>query len=119
MSDLREKYLACWNATDPEVRADLIIHTWAPEATYVDPLIEAHGFDALTAAIAAVQDQFPGWLFTPVGDVETHHDVTRFSWGLGPAGEEPVVLGSDVVTTGEDGRISAVIGFLDRMPQAA
>jgi len=118
-ADLRAHYLACWNATDPEVRADLIVATFAPEATYVDPMADAAGYDALTATIAAVQQQFPGFVFSPVGEVETHHDVTRFQWGLGPAGAEPVVVGSDVVTTGADGRITSVVGFLDVLPAAA
>lgn len=116
MSDLRDRYLNCWNATDPEVRADLIVDTWRPDATYVDPLVEARGFDALTLTIAGVQAQFPGWEFTPVGDLEGHHGVVRFGWGLGPVGDEPVILGSDVVTTDEDGRIRTVVGFLDRLP---
>lgn len=116
MTDLRDRYLGCWNATDPEVRAELIIDTWAPDGTYVDPLVEARGFDALSLTIGGVQQQFPGWIFTPVGEVDGHHDIARFRWGLGPAGEEPVIIGSDVVRTDAAGRIRSVVGFLDRLP---
>lgn len=116
MTDLRQRYLDCFNETDPEVRADLIVHTWTPTATYVDPLADVAGYDALTALIAGIHEQFPRWVFTPVGEVETHHDVTRFRWGLGPAGAEPVVVGADIVTTDESGRISSVVGFLDQVP---
>src|SRR5690242_7808871 len=65
MSDLRTRYLACWNATDAEVRSDLVARDWAGSATYVDPLVEATGREQLVATIAAVQQQFPGWVFTP------------------------------------------------------
>ncbi|MEP9381948.1 nuclear transport factor 2 family protein [Nocardioides sp. KR10-350] len=116
MSDLRDRYLDCWNATDPEVRADLIVRTWAPDATYVDPLVDVAGFDALTATIGAVHEQFPGFVFTPVGEVDAHHGVARFGWGLGPEGGEPLVVGFDVVSTDGEGRISSVVGFLDKVP---
>lgn len=116
MSDLRERYLACWNATDAENRRALLAEHWTQDAAYVDPLVEVSGLDALDATIAAVHEQFPGFVFTAVGPVDAHHDVARFGWGLGPAGSEPVVVGFDVVLTGADGRISAVAGFLDRVP---
>src|ERR1700761_4079162 len=62
--------------------------------------------------------QFPGFVFTLAGPVDTHHRQARFSWNLAPAGEEPVVVGSDVALTGPDGQITAVFGFLDQVPAA-
>ena len=116
MTDLRTRYLACWDETDPEVLSDLLVHSWAQQATYVDPLAQTRGLSELMAVIRAAQQQFPGWRFSPVGEVETHHDVARFGWGLGPADAVPVILGSDVVTLDPDGRIATVTGFLDRVP---
>jgi hypothetical protein len=118
MSDLLENYLACWNETDPAARQALIASHWSEELTYVDPLVDIRGRDELDATIAAAQAQFPGFVFSAAGAVDAHHDVARFSWGLGPAGAEPLVLGFDVVTTDADGRIESVIGFLDRVPAA-
>ncbi len=116
MSDLRDRYLACWNATDGDTRRGLLREHWAEDAAYVDPLVEVAGLDALDATIAAVHQQFPGFVFSAVGPVDAHHDVTRFAWGLGPAGAEPLVVGFDVVSIAADGRIRSVIGFLDRVP---
>jgi hypothetical protein len=116
MSDLLERYLACWNETDPAARRALIAEHWSAEPTYIDPLVAITGRDGLDATIAAAQEQFPGFLFTPVGAVDAHHEVARFSWGLGPAGTEPLIIGSDVVVTDQDGRFESVIGFLDRVP---
>ena len=76
------------------------------------------GADGLDALIAGAQQQFPGMEFRLVGDVDAHHDVCRFRWGLGPAGAEPLVIGFDVATVGEDGRITTVHGFLDQVPAA-
>ena len=122
-TDLRERYLATWNETDPVARRALLDRDWAPGATYTDPLVAAEGLDALDATIAAVQGQFPGFVFTPAGPVDAHHDVARFGWGLGPAGAgadgpDAPILGSDVVVTDADGRIRSVVGFLDRVPAA-
>ena len=116
MSDLLETYLACWNETDPAARRARLETHWTADATYTDPLADVAGLDALDATIAAVQAQFPGWVFAPGGPVDAHHEQARFTWTLGPAGEDAPVAGSDVVVTDEDGRITTVLGFLDRVP---
>jgi SnoaL-like domain len=111
-----ERYIACWNQTDPGLRRRLIDETWAPDASYTDPLGQATGRDAIDATIAAVQEQFPGFTFTLLGPVDSHHRQARFSWGLGPDGAEPVAAGSDVAVTGDDGLLTTVLGFLDKVP---
>jgi hypothetical protein len=116
MHDLIDRYLACWNETDSDARRALITKTWADDGSYVDPLVDAHGHDAIEAAIAATQGQFPGHVFTLAGRVDTHHDVARFSWGLGREGDDPLVIGSDVAAVGADGRLTHVVGFLDKVP---
>lgn len=116
MSELNERYLSCWNESDAEVRRSLIAEHWSEQARYTDPLAQAQGRDAVDATIAAVQAQFPDFVFTPVGPVDAHHQQARFSWGLGPEGAEPVIVGFDVVTLDEAGRIDTVLGFLDKVP---
>ncbi len=114
--DLVTRYLACWNETDPVARAALVQDTWTADAGYVDPMVAADGTEQIAATIGAVQQQFPGFVFAPVGTPDAHHDLTRFRWGLGPAGAEPVVVGFDVVRTDAAGRIASVTGFLDVVP---
>jgi hypothetical protein len=63
MTDLITNYLACWNETDAEARRALINQHWSRSATYVDPLVEVVGHDDLSAAISAVQNQFPSIAF--------------------------------------------------------
>ena len=116
MTDLLTNYLACWNETDADARRSLVETHWSAEATYVDPMADVRGTDAVVALIGAVQEQFAGFVFSPVGAVAPHHGLARFRWGLGPAGAEPAVVGFDVVRTGADGRIESVAGFLDRVP---
>lgn len=116
MHDVITQYLSCWNETDPAARRKLISEVWAPDAEYIDPLAEAHGQDAIDATIAAVQGQFPGFVFTLAGPADAHHRQARFIWGLGPQDGEPLVVGSDVAVAGEDGRLVSVLGFLDKVP---
>jgi hypothetical protein len=114
--DVIDRYIASWNQTDPLLRRKLVDEVWAPDASYIDPLAEAHGRDAIDATIAAVQAQFPGLTFTLLDSVDTHHRQARFTWGLGPDGAEPLVIGFDVAVAAENGQLTSVLGFLDKVP---
>lgn len=120
MSDvayLVQTYLDAWNETDPATRRTLLERVWAADGRYVDPLADVTGPTAIDAVIAAAQGQFPGLCFRLrlAGDVDAHHDVARFTWELGPADGEAVVVGFDVAVV-VDGRFQAVAGFLDKVP---
>jgi hypothetical protein len=118
MQNTIERYIASWNQTDPQARRSLIGELWTEDASYIDPLAEAHGHDQIDEVIAGAQAQFPGLTFSLVGPVDAHHRQARFSWGLGPGGEEPLVVGFDVAVAAEDGRLASVLGFLDKVPAA-
>ena len=83
---------------------------------YTDPLADVTGHDAIEATIAAVQAQFPGWVFRLAAPADAHHDQLRFTWHLGPEGQEAPVIGCDVAVTDGDGRFRIVLGFLERVP---
>jgi hypothetical protein len=110
------RYLDMWNETDPAARRALVEEVCAPGVRYVDPLAAVTGHDAVDGLVGAVQQQFPGLSFTPGGAVDAHHDQARFTWHLGRPGEEPLVVGFDVVELAPDGRIATVLGFLDKVP---
>jgi hypothetical protein len=114
-----ERYLAAWNETDPGRRRTRLEEACTDDIRYVDPLAEVEGHAALDGLIGAVQAQFPGLVFSPGGPVDAHHQQGRFTWHLGPAGREPVVVGFDVAELGPDGRIRTVLGFIDRAPAGA
>jgi len=113
-----QRYLAAWNETDPQRRRAAIEEAFTADIRYVDPVAAVEGHAALDGLIGAVHGQFPGWVFTPGGPVDAHHEQARFTWHLGPAGEEPVVVGFDVAELGADGRIRTVLGFIDQAPAA-
>ena len=119
MSDVEQRvarYLAIWNETDPAARRAAVDEVCAPDATYVDPIGTAEGPDAIDAYVAATQQQFPGMRFRLGSDVDAHHNIARFTWELGPEGEEAIVVGFDVVVFADDGLLHRVHGFLDKVP---
>lgn len=116
--EIIEKYLAAWNATDDTARQELIASVYTEDARYTDPLADVTGHEQIDGLLATVQGQFAGLEFRLGGPVDAHHDIARFTWHLGPAGEEPVVVGFDVVQLAADGRIARVLGFLDKVPAA-
>ncbi|GAA1399186.1 nuclear transport factor 2 family protein [Kitasatospora putterlickiae] len=117
LQQLAARYLAAWNETDPVARRKLVDEAWAEDGTYTDPLAEVTGRAGFDALLGAAQAQFPGLVFT-LGPVDAHHNTARFTWNLGAAGEEPLVIGFDVLVTDAEGRIASVYGFLDRVPGA-
>ncbi len=115
---LADGYIAAWNERDTEARAKALSDVFAPDARYTDPLGETSGREAISAAIAGAQAQFPGLIFTR-GPVDAHHDIARFNWSLGsPEGGDPLVVGFDVVYVAQ-GKIARVYGFLDKVPAVA
>ena len=119
MNEIVERYLECWNQTDPVERRALIDAVWAADASYTDPLADVRGREAIDALIGAAQAQFPGLVFSLGGPVDANHNQARFTWHLGPDGGEPLVIGFDVAVADASGQIAAVHGFLDKVPAAA
>lgn len=114
------RYLEAWNAEGAGARAKAVADVWTADGRYTDPLTDVAGHEAITAMIGAMRERFPGFGFRLTGAVDGHHDTARFSWELVNAadGSAPVA-GSDVITLTEDSRVSAVYGFLDRVPAGA
>ena len=121
--NIADAYITAWNTLDAAERERAVAAAFAPGATYTDPLADVSGRDAITELIGGAQQQFAGWTFRLAGPVDGHHGQARFTWALGPddsnvVGEAPVV-GFDVVTLDDAGKITSVLGFLDRVPTAA
>jgi SnoaL-like domain len=113
-----DRYIAAWNETNSERRMELLRQHWSADASYADPLASVAGVSDINKLITSVQERFPGFTFALNGRADGHGDHARFKWSLGPAGVQPPIEGSDVVSLA-DGRISRVVGFLDKVPQSA
>ncbi|MGW2639863.1 nuclear transport factor 2 family protein [Streptomyces sp. NPDC001348] len=114
------RYFEAWNATEPESLAKAVAEAWTADGSYTDPLADVSGHEQIAAVIAGAHEQFPGFVFRPLGAVDGHHDTARFAWELvNEADGSAPVAGFDVVTLDEEGRIRSVLGFLDRVPAGA
>jgi hypothetical protein len=112
------RYIDCWNETDAERRQALIARTWTEDASYVDPLADAIGHQAIGEVIQAVQARFPGFRFS-LTRADGVHEYVRFSWELGPEDGAALIEGSDFGVVASDGRLQMIRGFLDRVPEGA
>lgn len=111
-----DAYFAMLNEPERDRRAALTRQAWTEDGAYYDPLLEAHGHDALVEMVAGVHAQFPGQRFVRTSGVDAHHGLVRFGWEL-TDGEGPVtVAGIDVGIVAPDGRLSRIAGFFGPLP---
>jgi hypothetical protein len=115
VNQVARDYITLWNETDADRRAKLLGEQWTAGAVYVDPLAKVQGPGEIGAYIGGVHTRFPDYRFALLGEPSGHGDHVRFSWSLGPAGQEAPIEGSDVLTM-VGGRVESVIGFLDKVP---
>ncbi|QOV33623.1 nuclear transport factor 2 family protein [Streptomyces ferrugineus] len=114
------RYFEAWNTREPEALARAVATAWSPQGGYTDPLADVRGHEGIVAVVSAAHARFPGFVFRLTGSVEGHHDTARFSWELvSEADGSAPVAGSDVITLDPEGRITSVLGFLDRVPAEA
>ena len=115
IGEVVDGYFAMWNETDQARRREVIEATWTSDASYVDPMFDAEGQDALDAMVAGVHEQFPGHRFRPTGTVDVHNDRARWGWELtGPSDSSAVVSGVDFAVFAADGRLREVTGFFEQ-----
>ncbi|MFD3523103.1 nuclear transport factor 2 family protein [Streptomyces sp. NPDC058653] len=117
-NDAVTRYFAAWNATGDDL-AKAVAAAFTEDGTYTDPMVEVGGHAEIAAAIHGAHEQFPGFDFKLSGTPDAHHRLVRFTWELvSRADGSAPAAGFDVITLADDGRISSVSGFLDRLPGA-
>ncbi len=106
-----DAYFAMWNEEDPSARRRHIETAWTGDGTYVDPLLEAAGYEGLDAMVVGVHTQFPGQRFRRTSGIDAHHGRARFGWELAAPDGSVTVAGVDVAVFAADGRLAAITGF--------
>jgi hypothetical protein len=122
MTDVKQvarRYIELWNERAPNRRREILAANWTSDARYIDPLMSGDGHDGVDALIAGVQQKFPDFKFTLIGEPNGFGEHVRFSWGLGPDGTDNPIKGTDFAVLSNDGRIKSITGFLDQVPQSA
>ena len=108
-------YVNLWNEHVAGRGREIFKANWTPDATYVDPLMSSDGHDGVDALIDGVQQRFPDFKFTLIGEPNGYGNHVRFSWGLGPDGVDCPIKGTDFAVL-KDGLIRSITGFLDQVP---
>jgi SnoaL-like domain len=114
---IARRYIDLWNERTPSRRREMLSENWTADARYLDPLMSGDGYEGVDALIAGVQQKFPGFRFTLIGEPNGFGDHVRFSWGLGPDGADSPIKGTDFAVL-KEGRIRSITGFLDQLPGA-
>jgi hypothetical protein len=108
-------YFAMWNESDVKTRTQLIERAWASDGRYVDPLVKAEGYAAISDMVAGVHARFPGHRFRRVSDIDSHNDQLRFAWELAAPDGAVTVAGLDVGELAADGRLRRITGFFGEL----
>ena len=118
INNIARSYIELWNERTPSRRREILATAWTADARYVDPLMSGEGYDGVDALITGVQQRFPDFKFSLIGEPNGFGDHLRFSWGLGPDGADSPIKGTDFAVL-KEGRIRSITGFLDQVPQGA
>ncbi|MBC9880621.1 nuclear transport factor 2 family protein [Bradyrhizobium sp. INPA01-394B] len=115
---IARRYIDLWNERAPGRRRELLTEFWTADASYVDPLMKGDSPDGIDALISGVQQRFPDFRFSLIGESNGYGEHLRFQWGLGPEGVDSPIKGTDFAVL-QDGRIRSITGFLDQVPAGA
>jgi hypothetical protein len=110
---LRENIFGVFSEHDAEKRRNNIARLWAEDGVFIDPDSRYEGHSGIERAAAGLVKKFPNFVFTERGDPQAFNGVGKLDWGYGPAGEEAVITGSDVLVMKGD-KIGALYTFLTR-----
>lgn len=116
MSDSLENlivaHLDAWNAHAGPEREQAIKEIYSPDVLIGEPGASYDGHDGMTEAISGLQAQLPGTVITRTSPIQTAHDLSTYTWALGPTGQEALATGRDVLIV-RDGKITSLYVLID------
>jgi hypothetical protein len=112
------KHLALWSETDETKRTPVIAEIYTEDIHFVDPFFTISGQPQVSAFIADLLTQHPGYEFRVAGPVEAHHNVAYVSWQFGPPTAPATVTGHDFFVLADE-RIQVIYTFIDGLTSGA
>jgi uncharacterized protein len=117
VEELAARYVAVWNEPDKAARDAAVARLWSASARACTAADEYVGLDAITRRVTAAYEKFvagQGYVFTQLGQAESHHDGVRIRWEMVPAaGGDPVSGGVQFLLLDPDRRVQADYQFID------
>ena len=83
---LPENLHRVFDETDLDKRKAAIADLWDEDGIFIDPEGVHQGPEKLSAAVTALQHQFPGSVFKVTSPIQENFGVGRVSWEYGPLG---------------------------------
>jgi hypothetical protein len=111
-----DRYVAFWNAADANERQRLADTTFADTVSNHAPIGVLNGVDELIGFRNQFAQHSPGYQFRARSEPQAHHGRARLQWELVVDGKS-FATGTDVLQLDDGGRITAIVGFLDRAPE--
>jgi hypothetical protein len=109
---LPENLHRVFEETDLDKRKAAIADLWDEEGIFIDPKGVHQGPDNLSAAVTALQHQFPGSVFKVISPIQENFGVGRVSWEYGLPGGAALVKGIDVGRM-KNGKLVTLYVFID------
>ncbi|WP_377612022.1 MULTISPECIES: nuclear transport factor 2 family protein [Olivibacter] len=101
-----------WNEKDPAARLKAIEKIYSESAILHHVEDQVTGFDAINESVSTTQKVLPSnFVFTKQSPVIINNGIGRLVWGVGPAGQQPVATGMDIVQF-HDGKIVALFNSM-------
>jgi len=118
ITTLLTKHLSLWSETEEARRTPIIAEIYTEDIHFVDPYFTISGQPQVSACIADLLKQNPGYVFRIAGPVEAHHNVAYVGWEFGPATAPATVTGRDFFVL-VDERIQMIYTFIDGLTNSA
>jgi hypothetical protein len=118
ITTLITKHLDLWGETDEAKRTPIIAEIYTEDIHFVDPFFTISGQSQVSACIADLLKQNPGYGFRVAAPVEAHHNVAYVGWEFGPATAPAIVTGRDFFVLADE-RIQTIYTFIDGLTNSA
>ncbi|MDJ1482886.1 nuclear transport factor 2 family protein [Cytophagaceae bacterium YF14B1] len=109
---LVEYHFKIWNQRDPIQRSAWMQEVYATDMELVEPHNIAIGHARINEFVQNLQQKNPGFQFSDISSIDTHHNIARLYWHFGPEEKPDAKSGMDLFVM-EDGKVQKLYVFVD------
>jgi hypothetical protein len=109
-------YEQAWQQPETEKRDALLAQSWSRKGVFKDPAGVVEGRAALSKHIGKFHEDFPDTVGVRTSKIDFYGHSFRFSWKMVFAKDGRVLEGTDFGEIGADGKIAAINGFWQTLP---